>query len=141
MSAELLGVLSGKTYGTGSAAQTASGQVSGLSSSLNSIPRTVTTDIITNHVDNYYSAGSQGTAINRHAAGGLFEIPSSYGNEGFRLGNGDTASGGEGINIIPKSQMNKGSNDSQYKALLEAVKPNYDMMANAIANALSRIIR
>jgi len=37
-----------------------------------------------------------------HASGGDFLIPTSYGNEGFRLGNGDTASGGERITITPK---------------------------------------
>ncbi|WP_206687840.1 hypothetical protein, partial [Streptococcus pseudopneumoniae] len=37
-----------------------------------------------------------------HAAGGSFLIPQSYGNEGFRMGNGDTASAGETVTITPK---------------------------------------
>lgn len=36
-----------------------------------------------------------------HASGGSFLIPQSYGTEGFRLGNSDTASGGERITITP----------------------------------------
>jgi len=40
----------------------------------------------------------------RHATGGDFLIPMSYGNEGFRMGNGDTASGGERVTITPKGQ-------------------------------------
>jgi hypothetical protein len=39
-----------------------------------------------------------------HAAGGMFTIPRSYGNEGFALGNGDTASGGEKLAIAPQGQ-------------------------------------
>lgn len=37
-----------------------------------------------------------------HATGGQFMIPQSYGNEGFRMGNQDTASGGELVTITPK---------------------------------------
>jgi hypothetical protein len=37
-----------------------------------------------------------------HATGGDFMIPMSYGNEGFKMGNGDTASGGERVTITPK---------------------------------------
>lgn len=85
------------------------------------IHNTVTTDIVTNHVDNYYVSGSQGTAINRHAAGGLFEIPAAYGNEGFRLGNGDTASAGEGVQIIPKNEMNGGASNSALLAAIHAM--------------------
>jgi len=74
--------------------------------------------------DKTYTNGTYGTSRGSiydtvpHAAGGLFEIPMMYGNEGFRLGNGDTASGGEGLQIIPKNQM--GNNDmlnSTLKAL------------------------
>jgi hypothetical protein len=48
--------------------------------------------------------GSENKAPTKHenASGGDFLIPTSYGNEGFRLGNGDTASGGERITITPK---------------------------------------
>jgi hypothetical protein len=36
-----------------------------------------------------------------HAMGGSFIVPNSYGSEGFKLGNGDTASAGERITITP----------------------------------------
>ena len=39
---------------------------------------------------------------NQHAAGGSFLIPMSYGNEGFKMGNGDSASGGEMVTITPR---------------------------------------
>jgi len=41
---------------------------------------------------------------NEHALGGTFMIPSSFGNEGFRMGNGDTASGGETLTVTPKNK-------------------------------------
>lgn len=40
----------------------------------------------------------------KHAAGGSFMIPSSYGYEGFPLGAMDTASGGEKLRITPRNQ-------------------------------------
>jgi hypothetical protein len=39
-------------------------------SDMEKLNTTVTTRIVTEHVDNFYVAGSQGTAINRHALGG-----------------------------------------------------------------------
>ena len=57
----------------------------------------------------------------QHASGGMFQIPMSYGNEGFRLGNGDTASGGEGLAIIPKDQMN-GQQGGGNAELLAAIR-------------------
>jgi hypothetical protein len=58
-----------------------------------------------------------------HADGGSFMIPSSYGNEGFQLGGGDTASGGERLQIIPKGQAGSSEID-------------YDRMAQAFAQAV-----
>jgi chromosome segregation ATPase len=43
-----------------------------------------------------------GTGRHENAKGGDFLIPMSYGNEGFKMGNGDTASGGERVSITPK---------------------------------------
>ncbi len=43
----------------------------------------------------------KGTHRKSNALGGSFVIPSSYGNEGFMLGGGDTASGGERLTINP----------------------------------------
>ena len=41
-----------------------------------------------------------------HASGGSFMVPSSYGYEGFNMGNRDTASGGELINVTARGQAN-----------------------------------
>jgi hypothetical protein len=54
------------------------------------------------------SRGTNANYTNDHATGGDFLIPMSYGNEGFRMGNGDTASGGERITITPKGQSGQG---------------------------------
>jgi len=43
--------------------------------------------------------------------------------------------------IVSNKNAMGGMNDSQYKALLQAVTPNYDMMANAFKNALSQVMR
>lgn len=54
-----------------------------------------------------YFAGNANTgdvAPAQHASGGSFLIPDSYGHEGFKLGNYDTASGGERITITPAGQ-------------------------------------
>jgi hypothetical protein len=45
----------------------------------------------------------------------MFEIPLSYGYEGFGLGGGDTASGGEKLKVIPSGQ-------SENQELLNAIK-------------------
>ena len=49
-------------------------------------------------------AGEKGYVPKQHSTGGTFMIPMQYGNEGFRMGNGDTASGGEVVTITPKGQ-------------------------------------
>ena len=54
----------------------------------------------------YYGFG--GAGYYQHASGGSFLIPESYGNEGFRMGNGDTASGGERVTITPRGQATGG---------------------------------
>lgn len=48
--------------------------------------------------------GQPSTTTHTHASGGSFLIPQSYGYEGFMMGNGDTASGGEKVTITPKGQ-------------------------------------
>lgn len=82
-----------------------------LASSLNSIPSAVSTTVTTTYMTNYVNSGpnynpyaSQSRPATKHASGGMFEIPQSYGNEGFRMGGGDTASGGEKLAIAPKGQ-------------------------------------
>lgn len=80
-----------------------------LAASLLSIPKNVSTTVTTNYTTNGYGYSYAPSDLqyqnrNRHATGGQFLIPMSYGNEGFPLGNGDTASGGEKITITPRGQ-------------------------------------
>jgi hypothetical protein len=55
------------------------------------------------------AAKAVGSQVHAHASGGDFMIPMSYGNEGFRLGNGDTASGGERVTITPRGESKSGA--------------------------------
>jgi len=66
-----------------------------------------------------------------HAEGGSFLIPTSYGNEGFRMGNGDTASGGERVTITPK-----GGNIRQ--APLDLSSSTIDTLARRIVSAFAQ---
>lgn len=61
-----------------------------------------------------------------HAAGGEFLIPLSYGNEGFRMGNGDTASGGERLSLTPRGQSGQGP-----------TMPSFDYMVGAISRGVA----
>ena len=64
-----------------------------------------------------------------HDTGGSFLIPDSYGHEGFRLGNGDTASGGEEITIRSKGQRNNNP----------APEPiDYNRLARVLTTALAQ---
>jgi hypothetical protein len=69
-----------------------------------------------------------------HASGGMFTIPHAYGNEGFMLGNGDTASGGEKLAISPKGQ-----DFIDYDRFAAAIpKPDYKAMARAFDQVLQQ---
>lgn len=86
----------------------------------------------------YQYGSNAGKGQNRpHAAGGEFMIPMSYGNEGFRMGNGgDTASGGERVTIAPR-----GTSDGN-AALLAAIDRNridYGAFARAVASEFMRM--
>lgn len=88
----------------------------------------------TNQINYQQQSGwqqSQGKKSREHAAGGSFMIPSSYGNEGFRMGNRDTASGGEMITITPK-----GEKDNGYKEIIAAI-----FAARVDESKLARLIR
>lgn len=84
-----------------------------LSSAINNIPNSKTINIMVNTAymsshtkdDNEFAnvSGGGSSAI-KHASGGTFMIPMSYGNEGFPMGNNDTASGGEMVRITPRGQ-------------------------------------
>jgi hypothetical protein len=68
-----------------------------------------------------------------HASGGMFTIPHAYGNEGFMLGNGDTASGGEKLAISPKGQ------DFIDYDRLAAAMPRIDY--RAMARAMDQVLQ
>jgi hypothetical protein len=68
-----------------------------------------------------------------HASGGMFTIPHAYGNEGFMLGNGDTASGGEKLAISPKGQ------DFVDYDRLAAAMPRIDY--RAMARAMDQVLQ
>lgn len=96
------------------AAANAVSETERLAESINAVPtqHTTTFNLITNgappnlNIDPSASAAPKGTHKNAHAMGGTFLVPSSYGSEGFRMGNRDTASGGEMITITPKGESN-----------------------------------
>lgn len=104
------------------------------------VDREWTIDVALNMLQRGYAGYGNGLSYatgdlqyqNQHAAGGSFRIPMAYGNEGFRLGNGDTASGGELIKISP----NGSSDDAQvqFAALVMSRMPT----ARGIAKELAR---
>lgn len=85
-----------------------------LAESINAVPteHTTTFNLITNgappnlNIDPSASTAPKGTHKTPHAMGGTFMVPSSYGNEGFRMGDRDTASGRELITITPIGESN-----------------------------------
>ena len=105
---------------------------------------TITFDIVTNgappnlDISPEASNAPKGTHKSSHATGGTFMIPSSYGNEGFAMGNGDTASGGELISITPKGQGQKQDN-SELLSAIQGLKMDYGKMARAISTAMQAI--
>lgn len=89
-------------------AKKAEDEMNGLAGAINDLPDNKT---ITIKVDTVYSgtgSTTPGQPMHAHASGGTFMIPQSYGNEGFRMGNGDTASGGETVTITPRGQSANG---------------------------------
>jgi len=79
----------------------------------------------------------RGTGRNAHASGGDFLIPMSYGNEGFRMGNGDTASGGERVSITPKG----GSPNADVIAAIERNRVSEERLVQLFENAVLRVMK
>ena len=115
-------------------------EVDNLTASIANVPTEHTTvfNLITNgappnlNIDPSASAAPKGTHKTPHAMGGSFMVPAAYGNEGFRLGNRDTASGGELITITPKG----GQNSDGTKEIVAAI-----MATKLDENKLARLIR
>lgn len=107
---------------------------------IDAVPKqnTVTFDIITNgappnlDVSTAASDAPKGTHRTGHATGGAFTVPSSYGNEGFMLGNGDTASAGEVIRISPRGQ----NDNAEVIAAIRENKIDIDRLAQLLNNAM-----
>jgi len=78
--------------------------------------------------------GEKGYVPNQHAAGGSFIVPSLYGNEGFRMGSGDTASAGELITITPKGK----DPNAEVIAAIYATRIDIDVFARAMVNAVQQ---
>jgi len=94
--------------------------------------KTTTIDVVSSFSG---TSGGGGTPKNAHASGGSFLIPMSYGNEGFRMGNGDTASGGERVSITPKG----GNSD-----IIDAIERNRiseERLVQLFENAVLRVVR
>lgn len=83
-------------------------------------------------------AGEKGYVPNQHAAGGSFMIPMAYGNEGFRMGNGDTASGGEMVTISPRGQ---GNGSAEIVAAIERNRTNEDRLVQLFETAIQRVMK
>lgn len=95
-----------------------------LTNGINSLPtaKDIRINVITSGgatLDLFNSPVSAPRGTHKNASGGDFLIPMSYGNEGFRMGNGDTASGGERVSITPKGQS--GNNGMDMKLLARTI--------------------
>lgn len=103
-------------------------------------------DININVLTTYSEAGNAAKALqiagekdynptNSHADGGSFMVPSGYGNEGFRMGNKDTASAKELIRITPAGQdPNKSIVEAIYATRITA-----DDIARAVVIAAQQV--
>jgi hypothetical protein len=77
----------------------------------------------------------KGTHRAGHATGGNFVIPSYYGTEGFSIGGGDTASGGEGIKITPRGK----SGNEDVIAAIERNRISEERLAQLFEGAMLRM--
>jgi uncharacterized phage infection (PIP) family protein YhgE len=122
------------------AAKAAQAEVANLTAALNVVPTEKTITVTTMHNDVYSGSGLVGPensgVMHGHATGGSFLIPQSYGSEGFKMGNGDTASGGETVTISPPG---KSANDmSSVVSAIQGSRIDENRLARAIATALKR---
>ncbi len=119
--------------------------ISEVTAAIENVPsgKTVTFDIITNgappNLDTSTAAmnAPRGTHRNSNAMGGEFMIPMSYGNEGFMMGGGDTASGGEMVRITPRGQ----DPNAALIAAIYATKTDEARLARMIAEEVLKVRR
>jgi len=72
-----------------------------------------------------------------NATGGSYTIPMSYGNEGFRMSGGDTASGGEQLTITPKGK----SGNEDVIAAIERNRLSEERLAQLFEGVMLRVSR
>lgn len=128
------------------AAKAAQEEVRRLTDDLNSIPTSKSISVDVFYSSSGYAGYGGGSSYatndlkyqNQHASGGSFMIPQSYGNEGFRMGNNDTASGGELVTITPKGQ---GAGGMTLNILLDSATPDPEKVAYQLAPAIKRVLR
>lgn len=77
------------------------------------------------------------TPTRGNATGGNYTIPMSYGNEGFRMSGGDTASGGEQLTITPKGK----SGNEDVIAAIERNRLSEERLAQLFEGVMLRISR
>lgn len=121
-------------------------EANGIAAAINAIPshKTSIINVITNYSTGTQAAreqylGGERGIYSAHADGGDFMIPSSYGNEGFRMGNGDTASGGELISITPKGRQK--ADGVTINIMLDGATIDPETTAWQIGPAVERVLR
>jgi hypothetical protein len=122
--------------------------VAEVQAAIEAVPKqnTVTFDIVTNgappnlDLSPDASTAPKGTHRTGHANGGSFLVPQSYGIEGFVMGNGDTASGGE---LITVSSGSGSQTDTRMLELLERIanKPSFTEyeLARVVSDAVIQV--
>lgn len=131
------GVYSEEAVNAANAAQT---EVNNFVAAFNAIPTEKDVTIRVATIQSTYAAdngaGFDAAHPNGHATGGEFMIPQSYGNEGFRMGNNDTASGGEMVKITPKGQSHNDNSPQNTTAVISDA--SMDKFIARIETALQR---
>lgn len=125
-------------------AQRAMDEVALLSAEISRVPTAIpvvftitTVGAPPNLSESSYSA-PVGTHRRSNAEGGSYMIPQSYGNEGFMMSGGDTASGGEQLKIIPKGQSGGGI---VVNIMLDSATPDPERVAYNLGPAVKRVLR
>jgi len=116
-----------------------------ITDTINAIPLEKTVTIRVATITSTYAedngAGFNAAHPNAHAAGGTFMVPQSYGYEGFRLGNNDTASGGELITISPNNGTTNGGNNAMLNVLMELIRRLPDDIARSNRSMFEKVGR
>lgn len=104
---------------------------------IDAIPTDKVINITSYYKDIYGGAASDADrrASTPHALGGSFIIPAQYGIEGFKMGNGDTASAGERLSLTPAGQS---SGNSELISAIRSNRIDEARLAREIVSAMAR---